>query len=86
MAGAHPDVLKSLCDTNLVKSVGYGFDSYTTQAREVILKACGLEDGAVFSFREERKLIKLLLTGCYPVMTVFCVATRPILTFTKQEQ
>ena len=44
MAGAHPDVLKSLCDTNLVKSVGYGFDSYTTQAREVLLKACGLED------------------------------------------
>ena len=48
MAGAHPEVLQALCDTNLVKSVGYGFDSFTAEARSVILKACGLEEGEVF--------------------------------------
>ncbi|MBD5343723.1 MAG: aminotransferase class I/II-fold pyridoxal phosphate-dependent enzyme [Bacteroides sp.] len=61
MAGAHPDVLKSLCDTNLVKSVGYGFDSYTTQAREVILKACGLEDGAVFFLQGGTQANKIVI-------------------------
>ncbi len=47
MAGAHPDVLTALCSTNLIKSVGYGFDSFTAQAKDAILKACGLENGAV---------------------------------------
>lgn len=48
MAGAHPEVLQALCDTNLIKSVGYGFDSFTSDARTVILKSCGLEEGEVF--------------------------------------
>ena len=48
MAGAHPKVLKALNDTNLIKSAGYGFDSYTEAARMSVLKACGLEDGFVF--------------------------------------
>lgn len=48
MAGAHPEVLDALCRTNLDKSVGYGFDSYTSEAKSVILKACGLEEGEVF--------------------------------------
>ena len=48
MAGAHPEVLQSLIETNMLKSVGYGFDSYTSDARTSILKACDLEDGLVF--------------------------------------
>ncbi len=48
MAGAHPEVLKALCDTNLLKTVGYGFDEFTSEARSAILKACGLQEGAVF--------------------------------------
>lgn len=48
MAGAHPDVLNALCETNLKKSVGYGFDEFTSEARFAILKACGLEEGLVF--------------------------------------
>lgn len=48
MAGAHPEVLDALAKTNLIKSVGYGFDSYTAEARSSILKACGLEEGEVF--------------------------------------
>ena len=48
MAGAHPKVLEALCDTNLRKSQGYGFDSYTAEAREAILKSCGLEHGTVY--------------------------------------
>lgn len=41
-------MLEALCDTNLQKTVGYGFDSYSTDARTCILKACGLKDGSVF--------------------------------------
>lgn len=48
MAGAHPYVLAALCETNLKKSVGYGFDSFTSEARAIILRACGLEEGEVF--------------------------------------
>lgn len=48
MAGAHPQVLQALCDTNLLKTVGYGDDSFTSEAKSTILQACGLEDGAVF--------------------------------------
>lgn len=48
MAGAHPEVLNALCETNLEKSVGYGFDNYTAEARKAILNACGLKNGAVY--------------------------------------
>ncbi len=48
MAGAHPDVLKALCDTNLLKTVGYGDDQFTAEAKQIILEACGLKDGAVY--------------------------------------
>ncbi len=48
MAGAHPQVLKALCDTNMLKTVGYGDDQFTAQAKDLILRTCGLEDGAVF--------------------------------------
>lgn len=48
MAGAHPEVLEALSETNMLKSIGYGFDSYTADARSYILKACGLEAGSVF--------------------------------------
>ncbi len=48
MAGAHPQVLKALCDTNLLKTVGYGDDPFTSQAKETILHACDLKEGAVY--------------------------------------
>ncbi len=48
MAGTHPDVLKALHDTNLMKTVGYGDDQFTEEAKQKILKACGLKDGAAY--------------------------------------
>lgn len=48
MAGAHPEVMEALNKTNLIKSVGYGCDSFTTEARNAILKDCGIDDGEVF--------------------------------------
>lgn len=48
MAGAHPEVLRALTETNLDKSIGYGFDSFTSDARTVILNSCGLDEGDVF--------------------------------------
>lgn len=48
MAGAHPEVMKVLCKTNLDKTVGYGFDAYTAEAKTKILEACGVKNGEVF--------------------------------------
>lgn len=41
MAGAHPDVMRALQETNLEHTVGYGSDDYCSQARETIREACG---------------------------------------------
>jgi len=40
IAGAHPEVLQHLIDTNLVNTTGYGTDAYCTSAREKIAAAC----------------------------------------------
>lgn len=42
MAGAHPDILRRLAETNLRQTPGYGFDAYTRHAEQLILEACGL--------------------------------------------
>ena len=48
MAGAHPEVLKQLNETNLLDTTGYGTDKFCSEARNLILKACGLKEGAVY--------------------------------------
>ncbi|MBE6176566.1 MAG: low specificity L-threonine aldolase [Rikenellaceae bacterium] len=47
MAGAHPEVLKALVDTNLEHTVGYGNDQYSECARELLRYAMGVEDAQV---------------------------------------
>ncbi len=46
--GAHPDILKRLCETNMEPLSGYGSDPYTKVAAEKILSACELENGGVY--------------------------------------
>lgn len=41
MAGAHPQVMKRLAETNLEMTPGYGTDIYTRKAKERIKEACG---------------------------------------------
>ena len=48
MAGAHPDVLQRLIDTNLEHTVGYGCDHYTERAIDLIREACGAPKAQVF--------------------------------------
>ena len=48
MRGAHPELMRRLQETNLIQTPGYGTDSYTEHAKELILKACGLSDGRVY--------------------------------------
>ena len=50
MAGAHLEILASLCDTNLIKSVGYGFDSFTAEAKSTILNMPLFIDGARLAY------------------------------------
>ena len=47
-AGAHPEVLEALCVTNGEHTVGYGGDSYSENAKNLIRKACGLTDARVY--------------------------------------
>ena len=47
IAGAHPEILRRLAETNLECLSGYGTDPYCAGAKEKILRACGLEHGDV---------------------------------------
>ena len=47
MAGAHPDVMRRLVDTNSEATVGYGCDQYTARATDLIRKACDAPDARV---------------------------------------
>lgn len=47
MEGAHPKVMQRLVETNLEHTVGYGSDEYTTQAKDLIRKACAAPDALV---------------------------------------
>lgn len=46
--GAHPDVLRRLCKTNLVPQPGYGADEYSQNARRLIREACKAPEADVF--------------------------------------
>ena len=48
MEGAHPQILKRLMETNLVKTPGYGLDEYSESAKEKIRNACKAPDAEVF--------------------------------------
>lgn len=41
MEGAHPAIIKKLAETNMLHSQGYGHDSFTAEAADLIRKACG---------------------------------------------
>lgn len=48
MAGAHPEVMKRLAETNLEQTTGYGSDAYTQRAKEKIREACAQNEAAVY--------------------------------------
>lgn len=50
MEGAHPRILQSLIDTNMLKTRGYGADEYTAEAYELIRSACAAPDAEVRFF------------------------------------
>ena len=43
IAGAHPEVLRRLCETNLENLSGYGSDIYCASAKKKIAAACGVD-------------------------------------------
>lgn len=48
MEGAHPQILKELIETNLVKTPGYGLDPYCESAKGKIRAACNAPDADVY--------------------------------------
>ncbi len=46
--GAHPAVLRRLCETNLVPQPGYGEDAYSRHARALLREACRAPEADVF--------------------------------------
>lgn len=47
MEGAHPEIMRRLMETNLMKSEGYGCDAFCEEAREKIREACGCPNAEV---------------------------------------
>ncbi len=47
VAGAHPEILRRLAETNLESLPGYGMDHYTESAKEKIRQACGCPEADV---------------------------------------
>ena len=47
IAGAHPEILKRLAETNMEPLPGYGMDHYSESAKEKIRAACGCPDAEV---------------------------------------
>ena len=47
-AGAHPEVMRRLVETNSLHTAGYGEDPFTLKAKTLILEECGLTRGEVF--------------------------------------
>ena len=47
IAGAHPEILKRLIETNLEPLAGYGMDKYCESAKEKIRKACDCEKAQI---------------------------------------
>ncbi|MDD6154915.1 MAG: beta-eliminating lyase-related protein [Eubacteriales bacterium] len=45
--GAHPAIIKRLCDTNLLSTEGYGTDDFSESGRVKIRKACECPDAAI---------------------------------------
>ena len=45
--GAHPNILKRLVDTNMMKTTGYGLDEISESARVRIREICGCRNAAV---------------------------------------
>ena len=47
IAGAHPEVLKRLTETNMESLTGYGADKYSESAKEKIRELIGVKDAVV---------------------------------------
>ena len=69
MEGAHPAIMKKLMETNLEKTVGYGQDPYTEDAKEKIRKACTLRLRRRMTFRA-RRMPRRMNTSCSCIVPV----------------
>ena len=77
--GAVPQILQRLAETNDVRTSGYGFDSYTINAKEKIRRLCGLDKADVRFLiggtQANATVIDMLLQGC---MGVICAPSAHI--------
>ena len=67
IAGAHPEIIKKLGETNFECLSGYGTDKYCNSARDKIRKACGLEEAEV-EFLVGHRPMQLLFLRCLRTM------------------
>lgn len=73
MAGAHPEVLAALCETNMDRTEGYGADAVCARARSLILDACFPEGGKA---RDDAR-VYFLVGGTQTNSTVIAGLLRP---------
>lgn len=74
--GAHPRILKTLMETNLVQSPGYSLDSHTEHAAELIRKEIDREDADIHFLMGGTQTNQLAIaTALRPHQAVICAHT-----------
>ena len=64
--GCHPSIMKALCDTNMLQTVGYGEDEYCARAKEKIQKAL-----------KSDSIVEFLVSGTQTNFTIISHILRP---------
>lgn len=74
--GAHPQVLKALCETNMEQTPGYGLDRHCERARELIRRECGRDDLDIhFLVGGTQANVTVIASLLRPYQGVLCAAT-----------
>ena len=67
LEGCHPRLLKALCDTNELQTVGYGTDEFCDEARAIVQELCG----------DTRVSVHFLVGGTQVNKTLIAAVLRP---------
>ena len=77
--GLHPALLQRLADTNDERTEGYGFDTFTHNAKEKIREACGCPDADIFLLVGGTQTNSTVISAMlHPVEGVVCADTAHI--------
>jgi len=77
--GCAPEILRRLTETNMEQTEGYGLDSYSLHAKQMIMEACGLSTDSNRWWRKQQTagVVHFLVGGTQTNMIVISSLLRP---------